>query len=242
MKNVPMALCFVCVWFAMHGVPALGADSPSQPPALRADGTKPLPVQTNDGEPQYKRSVKEMMARARAEAKDGNPSSDIDVLVEQALKNCYVNKDIECNAAIDLHDRKWKEEFTQKSFAWHLFSSKLIFYLVIAIVIFGLYVTYVQFNRDYRDWSLIPHHSNSPVSPAPGALPEGQAVAGEVMLPRPVSSLKLSAGGLELSSQVIGLIVLALSFGFFYLYVKEIHPMVERHGDLVPPMYSPTAK
>jgi len=32
---------------------------------------------------------------------------------------------------------------------------------------------------------------------------------------RPVTSLKLSAGALELSSQVIGLIVLALSSGFF---------------------------
>lgn len=58
----------------------------------------------------------------------------------------------------------------------------------------------------------------------------------------PVTSLKLSAGGLELSSQVIGLIVLSLSFGFFYLYVKEIHSMVERHSDLVPPMYTPPAK
>jgi hypothetical protein len=42
-----------------------------------------------------------------------------------------------------------------------------------------------------------------------------------------VSSIKVGAGGLELSSQVIGLIVLALSFGFFYLYVKEVYPMVE---------------
>jgi hypothetical protein len=44
---------------------------------------------------------------------------------------------------------------------------------------------------------------------------------------RPISSIKLGAGGLELSSQVIGLIVLALSFGFFFLYIKEVYPMVE---------------
>ena len=223
MKRLAIAACLVCLGLAVQSVPAWGAESPNPEPVLV--------------------SIDEMMTRARNAVKAGGVTSEVDLPVEDALKKCAVNRDIQCNAAIDLNDRKWKEEFAQQSYAWHLFSSKLIFCLVVAIVLFGLYVTYIQFNRDYRDWS--PAHHVISAAPTVAATvpavtptvtagpPEGQAAA-ETAVFRPVTSLKLSAGGLELSSQVIGLIVLALSFAFFYLYVKEIHPMVERHSDLVP--------
>jgi hypothetical protein len=171
------------------------------------------------------------LARAAEAVRSSRVPPGADILVEEALRKCYVTRDRQCNAAIDLNDRKWKEEFSERSYNWHLFSAKLIFFLVIGIVLFGLYVTYLQFNRDYSDWS---HHPGVAGTPATGASSEGPAK--DAMPPRPVSSLKLSAGGLELSSQVIGLIVLALSFAFFYLYLKEVHPMVEVHSDVVPSM------
>jgi hypothetical protein len=143
-----------------------------------------------------------------------------DVPVEKALQDCYVTRQNRCNAAIDLYERKWTEQFIQRSYEWHLFSTRLIFFLVIAIVVFGLYITYLQFNRDYHDWT--PAHRPITLPAADKTTPDA-----EVLPSRPVSSIKVGAGGLELSSQVIGLIVLALSFGFFYLYVKEVYPMVE---------------
>jgi hypothetical protein len=240
-RKFVMAGCLAWLWLAPYSTPALSADGPNLQHAAPADSAKPSSVQTNGTEAPHKKSIEEMMAHARDAVKASSASPDVDVLVEEAFKKCYINRDIQCNAAIDLHDRQWKEEFAQQSYAWHLFSSKLIFCLVIAIVIFGLFVTYIQFNRDYRDWAPA-HHVISPAPTVPSTLPEGQAVTETVTSSRPVTSLKLSAGGLELSSQVIGLIVLALSFGFFYLYVKEIHPMVERHSDLVPPMYAPAAQ
>jgi hypothetical protein len=240
-RRFAIAGCLVCLWVAAESAFALSADSQNPPHVVPVDSAKPASIQSNDAEIPHKKTIDEMTVHARDAVKGRNESPDVDVLVEEAVEKCFVNHDIQCNAAIDLHDRKWKEEFAQQSYAWHLFSSKLIFYLVIAIVLFGLYVTYVQFNRDYRSWGPV-HHVISPAPSVPAMLPEGQAAPETVTALRPVTSLKLSAGGLELSSQVIGLIVLALSFGFFYLYVKEIHPMVERHSDLAPPMHTPAAK
>ena len=165
---------------------------------------------------------------AAAEASAG--SSTVDVPVETALQHCYATRDLDCQVALTLYDRKWKEEFTERSFRWHLFSTKLIFFLVVAIVIFGLFITYVQFKRDYRDWAS--HQSHSPTAGV-SAADAGSADAPVVAAAPAVSSIKLGVGTLELSSQVIGLLVLALSLGFFYLYVKEIYPMAESRSAAV---------
>jgi hypothetical protein len=114
-----------------------------------------------------------------------SPTRTTPVLVEGALRKCYVSKDLQCSRAIDLNDRKWKEEFSERSFNWHLFSSTLIFFLVIGIVVFGLYVTYLQFNRDYRDWSVTSHHPRLPTSA--GVPPDGPAAAESNEIARPVS-------------------------------------------------------
>jgi hypothetical protein len=157
------------------------------------------------------------------------------LLIEKAIHDCYVTDADVCNRALTLQDRKWKEEFDERSYRWHLFSTKLIFFLVILIVMFGLYITYVQFNRDYHDWSPPQHHPTDKVKI--GATAAADAAESVVPL-RPVSTFKMGPGGLELSSQVIGLIVLALSFGFFYLYVKEVYPMVENKSTLAFPITS----
>lgn len=42
--------------------------------------------------------------------------------------------------------------------------------------------------------------------------------------------LKISASGVELSSPVIGLLILAVSLGFFYLYLSQVYPIHELTG------------
>jgi hypothetical protein len=213
-------LCWLVTVLLIQGMSLARADDRHEARDPRAASANPPSAPAGEAVSAHDADMDAILTRAAEAVRSSHPTPDVDILVEEALRKCYVTRDRQCNAAIDLNDRKWKEEFSQRSYAWHLFSAKLIFFLVIAIVLFGLYVTYLQFNRDYRDWSALPDHPT------------------DSMPPRPVSSLKLSAGGLELSSQVIGLIVLALSFAFFYLYVKEIHPMVEIHSELVPPMSS----
>lgn len=118
------------------------------------------------------------------------------------------------------HDA-WKRGFIESSWMWHLWSTGLLFVLVVGIVCFGLYMTYVQFNRDYSAWSP-PPQGGKPV--ADGGEPADGGAAGARLAPA-MNTVKINAGGLELTSQVVGLLVLAFSLAFFYFYVHRVYPM-----------------
>lgn len=83
-----------------------------------------------------------------------------------------------------------------KVFRQQFYISGVIFLLVIALVGVGVYFAFVQFER-------------------------GKA-AGAAM---DRTDLELGAGGLKISSSVLGLLVLALSMGFFFLYLKYVYPI-----------------
>lgn len=135
----------------------------------------------------------------------------------KALEDALV-RNIEGNAA---HDQ-WKRGFIESSWMWHLWSTGLLFFLVLGIVCFGLYMTYVQFNRDYSGWAPPPQAGTAGATPGVEPADGG---AGGTRLPPPVHTVKINAGGLELTSQVVGLLVLAFSLAFFYFYVHRVYPM-----------------
>ncbi|MEM6667419.1 MAG: hypothetical protein AAF638_13560 [Pseudomonadota bacterium] len=84
-------------------------------------------------------------------------------------------------------------------FRWQLFSSRLIFVLVIAIVIAGLYFSWMQFHHGLKT----------------GDLDKETSLEASV------------ASGIKVSSPVLGVIILALSLGFFYLYLLHVYPIAE---------------
>jgi hypothetical protein len=115
---------------------------------------------------------------------------------------------------------QWQRDYERRGWEWHLLSTQLLFGVVLLIVAFGLYITYAQFRRDYSGWQ--PPAATGTPPPAPDAA--------EKSTPRPLpaaTTLKLSPAGLEVTSQIVGLIVLALSLAFFFLYVKEVYPIRE---------------
>lgn len=118
---------------------------------------------------------------------------------------------------------QWQRKFSRDSWDWHLYSTKLLLYVVMSIVAFGLLITYLQFTRDGA--KVLKTLKAMPSDPA-GADPSGKDTATLAVAGAP-STLKLSAAGIEITSQVIGLLVLACSLGFFYLYVKVVYPMQE---------------
>lgn len=130
------------------------------------------------------------------------------------------------DAAKRLGDRyvshlEWQFDFAQRSWSWHFYSTILLFFIVLLIVAFGLRITYLQFQRDY-----------GPKPGGKGASPPAGGGKGAEGRPEPAqaagganTTMKLSAAGLELSSQIIGLFVLGFSLAFFYLYVKEVYPI-----------------
>lgn len=92
-------------------------------------------------------------------------------------------------------------EHRSRVFEWQLLSSRMIFGLVIAIVAIGLYFSWLQFMAGLREGS--------------GA-------------DRTVTTFEASTtGGLKVSSPVLGIIILALSLAFLYLYLVHVYPIEE---------------
>ena len=91
-------------------------------------------------------------------------------------------------------------------FRWQLFSSRIIFGVVIALVALGVYFSWLQFlaGRQVRV--------------------EGEGDPGDATHP---STVKLSTSGIEVSSPVLGVIILAISLAFFYLYLVHVYPINE---------------
>ncbi len=92
-------------------------------------------------------------------------------------------------------------EHRQAVFAWQLFSSKIIFWLVVGLVTAGIYFSWLQFRA---------------------ALPRqgGEAAPAE-------TTIEATAGGIKVSSPVLGVIILVLSLAFFYLYLVHVYPITE---------------
>jgi hypothetical protein len=86
----------------------------------------------------------------------------------------------------------------RQAFAWQLFSSRIIFWVVISLVAIGIYFAARQFALGLR---------------AAGA-PDAEA-----------TELTASLGGVRVRSPVLGVIILVISFAFFYLYLQFVYPM-----------------
>jgi len=92
----------------------------------------------------------------------------------------------------------WTMSYSKHVFAWHYVSSVIIFFFVMAIIAMGLYFSYMQFRESTR--------SNRKTEIAP-------------------STMKLGQAGVEISSSVIGLLILVVSLAFFYLYLGTVYPV-----------------
>ncbi len=92
-------------------------------------------------------------------------------------------------------------EHRQRVFRWQLFSSKVIFVMVIFLVAAGMYFSWLQFRSAMK------------AGPGTGAVSE--------------TTFEASTTGLKVSSPVLGVIILAISLAFFYLYLVHVYPIVD---------------
>jgi hypothetical protein len=156
-----------------------------------------------------------------------------------ALPSELVNADVKSYA----DHLKWQRQFARESWEWHLFSTKLLMYVVLTIVACGLWFTHLQFTKELKAEKAAPRRAVRPVAPAEP--PNGSPAAPEPGQ-RPNTTLKAGPAGIEITSQVIGLLVLGFSLAFFYLYVKEVYPMQEaelhKQADTAPTPADPGKK
>lgn len=151
--------------------------------------------------------------KASTEAKTAIPASGGEVQTTLPLESAQrINKRY-------VENLEWQLEFSQRSWNWHFYSTIFLFFIVLLIVAFGLRITYLQFQKEYLSKTSI-RSATAPTDGGKAAEGTPGQAAGETS-----TTMKLSAAGLELSSQIIGLFVLGFSLAFFYLYVKEVYPV-----------------
>ncbi len=93
----------------------------------------------------------------------------------------------------------------KRVFEWQLFSSKLIFFTVLLLVIIGIYFSWLQFRTGIdKDKE---KHSESETR----------------------TELEISTSGFKVKSPILGVIILLISLAFFYLYLAHVYPI-----DVVP--------
>lgn len=104
--------------------------------------------------------------------------------------------------------RRYAMKNVQSVFNWHLYSTIMIFFMVVIIVLTGLYLSYRQFRMQEL------------------AVKRGRdkLVATETAA-ESITTLELGKDGLKINSAVIGLIILTISLAFFFLYLKYVYPV-----------------
>jgi hypothetical protein len=119
-------------------------------------------------------------------------------------------------------------------FEWQLFSSRVIFWIVIGLVAAGIAFSGIQFRvaleaaRADRARAMEQLARSAALSTATDAVPASSRESA----PLPASlgldtSFQASANGIKLSSPVLGVIILGLSLLFFYLYLSFVYPIHE---------------
>lgn len=96
---------------------------------------------------------------------------------------------------------------------WQHTSGQIIFWIVVAIVLSGLFFSGMQF------YLSVPQTRRAVDADGDKITQDGEA-----------TQLEVSLTGLKVSSSVIGIIILTVSLVFFYLYLLHVYPVKEISG------------
>lgn len=99
--------------------------------------------------------------------------------------------------------------YRSRVFEWQLFSSRVIFMVVLMLVGAGMYFAAVQFHT-----AMVAARRVAASDTGATAEPAGLT-----------TRLEISAKGVVVNSSVLGVIILALSIAFFYLYLVYVYPI-----------------
>jgi hypothetical protein len=113
----------------------------------------------------------------------------------------------------------------QRTFQWQYTSGIIIFWVVIATVLCGLVYSGFQF---YYSIQAIKFRQRMALLQREGAGP-ASGVAEEA-----ATTFEASAGGVKVSSSLVGLLILIVSIAFFFLYLTHVYPIDEMRVDNQP--------
>jgi len=175
----------------------------------RADNTADAGVPADGG------SLLERFLRAE-ESVSTKPSaflpSSCDALAEQeAKKDCLITL-----REYYSYQRNGYQ-YRMSVFQWQLWSSKVIFAVVIILVLTGIVFSGIQFRRSMKGTAVVVHRKGKHIEQTkdnPGLAAESA-----------VTTFKAGPEGFEVSSSILGVIILVISIAFFYLYLTVVYPV-----------------
>lgn len=141
----------------------------------------------------------------------------------------------------------WNRQHMQDVLARHAFFSMLIFWIVIGILAISLGLTIYQLTRNSSHSDLVlkrlltavkaseaakitmaaaPAEASGALTPPPApARGDVETLVEAYKLLQPQQTLALGPTGLQLGTQLVGLVLLAFSLAFFYLYLDRVYPV-----------------
>ncbi len=125
---------------------------------------------------------------------------------------------------VSKNEDAWTFEHRRDAYERHAADSVWIFALTLSIVALGLFLTVWQFTREQRAIRTVLR----PLTGGKGTVDEAAYRQALELLKelRGTTNLKLGSAGVELGTQLIGLVVLAFSLGFFYLFLIHVYPLI----------------
>ena len=168
-------------------------------PRSAADAAQKIGVQSTPGDPRASNTAPVVLRDAFA------PMDCLSYGVEDVRAAC------QAHAAEYFAYLQRQLDHRSSVFWWQHFFSRLIFVMVVVLVSLGTYFAWRQFHRGEREAE---RAARSGVDPSKGAVPS-------------ISTVELGMTGIKVSSTVLGIIILALSLGFLYLYLVYVFPITE---------------
>ena len=99
----------------------------------------------------------------------------------------------------------WANDFNKRIYEWQFVTTRLLFFVVILLVLFGVYLSWIQFMKAIKRKSEMP----------------GQSIGDNEL----ETDIDINPKGIKISSPVLGVIILTISLAFFYLYLKSVYPI-----------------
>jgi hypothetical protein len=126
----------------------------------------------------------------------------------------------------------WVLQHDRKSYEWHHTSSVIIFYVVIFLVLSGVWFSWLQFRAGHHH-PIAAQRTVSTATATPAAVGAAVTPTSDPTQPAAVvteekdsvTEFSASAQGIKVASSAMGIVILVISMCFFYLYLQKVYPI-----------------
>lgn len=118
---------------------------------------------------------------------------------------------------------EWSLNHRKQVLNYQHVSSIVIFVVVLIIIGFGLFLSYMQFRKS----SQLGEQPDKGSAAAAQSIDNNNKDSGSGTISPTLTSISISKDGIQIDSSVIGILILFISLGFFYLYLTTVYPIDE---------------